>query len=286
MRILKTFSLSLLAVVLLVGSVMPAMAYKYTKPTNPLYKYTHPSNSYKYTTPVNSYKYTHPSGPYKYTRLTAPYKYTHPENPLYKYTPLGVLYDNTDNQQNDECMDTPFSDIKGHPAEEYIKELYCMGLLTGYSDGTFRPNNTISRAEILKLSMMASGLEPSESSHKENAYFTDISDWQVPWVNSAFELGIVDGYQSLDGFTYYYAPNNPVNRAEGVKILLATFGFQPGEITKSSFNDVFGWMIPWVEVAYGVGIVDMPESGRFYPTGSLTRADTAMYVCRLLRKSS
>ena len=113
-----------------------------------------------------------------------------------------------------------------------------------------------------------------------------MGDWEVPWVNSAFEFGIINGYQSPDGFTYYYAPNNPVNRVEGIKIILATFGLQPGEITQSSFTDVSGWMIPWVEVAYGIGVIDMTSSAKFYPASPLTRADAAVYIHRTMQALS
>lgn len=262
---LKNLLLSLLSLVVLASAASPVSAYKYTMPTNPLYKFT---------TPTAPYKFTYPENPL--------YKYTRPENPLYKYTTPGVIYEDSDDPQDYNCTDNPFSDIQGHPAEGYIIEMYCMGLLQGYPDGTFRPENTITRAEILKVAMMTSGLEPHEGSHELDLYFVDLGDWQAPWVNSAFELGIVEGYDGGDGFTYYYAPNNPVNRAEGIKVILATFGIYPGEITQSSFTDVSGWMVPWVEVAYGIGIVDMPSTEKFYPASSLTRADAAMYLYRLM----
>lgn len=272
---LKNLLLSLLSLVLLANSSMPVLAYKYTMPTNPLYKYSTPTNTYKYTTPTNPlYQYTDPKNPI--------YQYTTPENPLYKYTTPGVIYEDTGDPQNYDCTDNPFSDISGHPDEGYIIDLYCIGLLSGYPDGTFRPDATITRAEILKVSMMAAGLEPNEGSSDLNLYFSDLGGWEAPWVNTAFEFGIVEGYAGSDGYTYYYAPTNPVNRVEGIKLMLATFGIHPGEMTESSFTDVFGWMVPWVEVAYGLGIVDMPASGKFYPASSLTRGDAAMYLHRLI----
>lgn len=280
---LSFFSVSVMAA--------PRVPYTFTTPTNP-YKYTRPDNPYRYTTPTNPYKYTQPDNPYRYTTPTNPYKYTdpsnplyqytHPKNPLYKYTMPGGTYTDVDTQDGDACTQHPFIDIQGHPAEPYIIDLYCMGLINGYIDGTFRPDKTISRAELLKVSMMASGIEPHEDAYDKDAYFVDLADWHIPWVNTGFELGIVEGYEGDDGFTYYYAPDNPMNRAEGIKLMLATFGIYPGDIQESSFIDVHGWMIPWVEVAYGLGIVDMNALQRFYPADSLTRGDTARYIHRLI----
>ncbi|MBD3157073.1 hypothetical protein GF369_04575 [Candidatus Peregrinibacteria bacterium] len=279
---LSSFSVSATAVARVPYTyTTPTNPYKYTMPTNP-YRYSTPDNPYTYTTPTNPYKYTQPDNPYRYTTPTNPYKYTDPKNPLYKYTMPGGTYTDTDMQDDVACAQHPFTDIQGHPAESYIADLYCMGLVNGYIDGTFRPERTISRAELLKLSMMASGIEPHEDAYVKDAYFVDLVDWHIPWVNTGFELGIVEGYEGGDGFTYYYAPDNPVNRAEGIKLMLATFGVYPGDIQESSFVDVHGWMIPWIEVAYGLGIVDMNVSQRFYPADSLTRGDTARYIHRLI----
>lgn len=50
-----------------------------------------------------------------------------------------------------EELKTPFTDIGGHWAEKYIKNLYFADIFTGYEDGTFRPDTPITRAELAKV---------------------------------------------------------------------------------------------------------------------------------------
>jgi len=50
-------------------------------------------------------------------------------------------------QSYGEVADTSFSDIAGHWAESFIKQVSVAGKLSSYEDGTFRPNQTLSRAE-------------------------------------------------------------------------------------------------------------------------------------------
>ena len=265
----------------------PTGPYKYTTPTNP-YKYTYPTGPYKYTYPAGPYKYTYPTNPYKYTRPSVPYKYTRPTNPLYKYTRPEDMYNYTEPDSNYNYTDVnndvqyskPYWDIEGHPAESYIIELSNLGIVQGYPDGSFRPENPVTRAEMLKMVMMASMIQPLPDHDNPNLYFVDLDGWQAEWVNTAYTLGIVDGYGS------YYAPNNPVNRAEGVKLTLASFGIFPGEIPQSSFSDVHGWMVPWVEVAYGLGIIDMSPDGRFYPESAMTRGMAAMVIVKMMDRAA
>lgn len=52
---------------------------------------------------------------------------------------------------SEEVGDDPFSDISGHWADSFIKSAAAAGYLTGYPDGTFRPENTITRAEAVTM---------------------------------------------------------------------------------------------------------------------------------------
>lgn len=94
--------------------------------------------------------------------------------------------------------ESSYSDIKGHWAEESINQAVSWGLISGYPDGHFSPDTSITLAELLTMLVpMVSGERPE---------ITDETDWYVPYVNKAFELGILNGLtrHELDGF--YDAP--------------------------------------------------------------------------------
>jgi len=98
-----------------------------------------------------------------------------------------------------------FSDTSGHWAAGYIEAAKTAGLIGGYPDGTFRPNNLITRAEIAKLVVLGAGFATASG-----AGFSDIAtNWAKDYIMTASNNGIVNGYS--DGT---FRPNNSATRAE------------------------------------------------------------------------
>ena len=80
---------------------------------------------------------------------------------------------------------------RGYQAIQYLKD---EGIVQGYSDGNFKPANSINRAEFLKIVMEASGKEA-----KGKDCYKDVKDaWYSGYVCAATKLGLVNGYK--DGF--------------------------------------------------------------------------------------
>ncbi|OYV87004.1 MAG: hypothetical protein B7Z63_03125, partial [Ignavibacteriae bacterium 37-53-5] len=87
------------------------------------------------------------------------------------------------------------TDIKpGHPNYEAIKFLKDQGIVSGYKDGTFKPNQTVNRAEALKMLMTAFEVGTASNS---NPNFKDVdkSAWFFRPLASAVEKSIVAGYK-------------------------------------------------------------------------------------------
>ena len=92
-----------------------------------------------------------------------------------------------------------------------VNTLATLGVITGYSDGSFRPNDTITRAEFLTILMrMSSGALQSGSSFKD----VSTMDWFYTAVAHAVEYDWVNGY--ADGT---FRPNAPISRAEVAAII-------------------------------------------------------------------
>lgn len=104
------------------------------------------------------------------------------------------------------------SDIKGHWAEGIIEEWLARDLAGGYPDGTFRPNNPVSRAEFVVFLNRAFGVRGAG----EGAVFTDIPEtaWFYKDISAAWQAGIVSGYP--DGS---FRPQNLISRQEAAAIL-------------------------------------------------------------------
>lgn len=118
-----------------------------------------------------------------------------------------------------------FSDVTDEnlklDAIEYLKE---EGVIQGYGDGTFKPNNRINRAEFTKIviSSLYDEEEINTCSYESQSYpDVDMDSWYAPFVCVATREGIVAGYP--DGT---FRPSDYINFAESSKIIANSFGLE------------------------------------------------------------
>lgn len=183
--------------------------------------------------------------------------------------------------------DNPFKDLAlDHKEADAIIALYYRGILSGYSDRTFRPDRKINRAEFTKILVEAANVDFSliGGAYLNNC-FADVKDlesqWFTPFVCSAKYKNWIDGYD--DG---YFRPEQNINKAEGLKIVLSSFGFTVPEPHLIS-------VMPYRDVADGVWYAGFAKAGKenrivsdgilFNAGWQLTRADVAGMVYRAMR---
>lgn len=111
-----------------------------------------------------------------------------------------------------------FSDITtSYDYYEAVNYLQNEDVVEGYGDGSYKPENTINRAEFAKIALLASGYEPEGSN-----CFPDVTDqWFASYVCKAQDLGLVDGYP---GGTF--KPERPINFVEAGKIVANGLGLE------------------------------------------------------------
>ena len=112
----------------------------------------------------------------------------------------------TEQIEADKTYSNTFTDVpKGYWAADYIGYMQQFGIITGYSDGSFRPDAPVTRAEFAAI---ASRFEKLTEGSKS---FTDVPDtyWAARYINFAATRGWVTGYS--DGT---FKPENPITRAE------------------------------------------------------------------------
>ncbi|MBU1018756.1 S-layer homology domain-containing protein [Patescibacteria group bacterium] len=162
-----------------------------------------------------------------------------------------------------------------HWASTYLDELKDAGVMKGYS-GDMMPDQNITRAELLKVVLETMDLNLYGMSYK--GYFSDVSqaDWHWKYVEKGYELGIILGY---DGGIF--DPNEPVNRAEAMKIILGAFDIDTGGSHEGGvFSDisVTDWFFKYVMTAYDEGLVSGYEDSTFGPGSYMTRGEAAKVV--------
>jgi hypothetical protein len=127
-----------------------------------------------------------------------------------------------------------FPDVPaGHPNADAIEYVQAQGIVQGYSDGTYHPDDSVNRAEFTKILVGSLSLSSDEKAgcfgNQQHApetesfdLFTDVQEghWFWPFVCVARSRSMVQGY--ADGS---FKPENGINFAEAAKIVTTAFGF-------------------------------------------------------------
>lgn len=161
-------------------------------------------------------------------------------------------------------QDTEHTWYRYKEAIQYLKDKDVLG---GYPDGTFRPRDTINRAELLKIVFRGR----SDVVPVSRRCFSDVSpsEWYAPYVCAAKNRGIVSGYKNGT-----FKPAEPVNFAEAIKIVLNAYGH---DVTESAGTD---WYKPYAEELERLEI--LPQHS-YVPWSALTRERAADLLWRILR---
>lgn len=169
------------------------------------------------------------------------------------------------------------SDIAGHWAESVITQWQSKGLIQGYEDGTFKPGNTITRAEFVTLMNNAKGFWSEGSIN-----FSDVKNgsWFYSAVARAVAAGYVKGYS--DGS---FKPNNTITRAEAAVMIANTAKLSANEAGAYRFTDV-GSIPAWARGSVGAvvaaGYMTGYPDGSFDTNASISRAEAVSSLNRML----
>ena len=113
-------------------------------------------------------------------------------------------------------------DVAGTDYESAVEALVELGIVNGYEDGTYRPEQNVSRAEMAKLLVVAAGLEPAAKLAEGATKFADVNGgWASGYVNVASEYGYVMG--DPDG---NFRPDDTVSYAEAATMALRVLGYK------------------------------------------------------------
>lgn len=177
-----------------------------------------------------------------------------------------------------------FDDIENSWAKDYIRSIYDMGLIGGYTeDGKtlFAPDRQITRAEFAKL----------VSSYQKYAYtegalnFNDTSDipeWALGYVSAVSENNIMNGRAEGDG-SLTFAPNDPITRTEAMLVLARIMPevSETAELVFTDSGDVPDWAEEGVKKTVATGIITGYDDNTLKPSNNITRAETAVVFSRL-----
>ena len=119
-----------------------------------------------------------------------------------------------------------FTDSADIKATEAVDMLSALGVVNGYTDGSFKPNGTVTRAEMAKMIYVArTGSDNADSYKSAATSFTDVNNhWAAGFVKYCQANGIIAGKSATK-----FDPDATVTGVEAAKMLLVTMGYQPAK---------------------------------------------------------
>ncbi|WP_458411768.1 S-layer homology domain-containing protein [Schinkia sp. CFF1] len=157
-----------------------------------------------------------------------------------------------------------------------VQELVQKGVVSGYPDGTFKPDKPVTRAEFSALLVKALELDTASIS---NPNFKDVhtNDWYYSSVAALADLGLVGGYE--DGT---FQPNKKITRAEIAALLTRVCNLSADNSTALPFTDVpaNAWFKEVVAALYQSQLVSGKTATTFAPNDNATRAEATVFLQR------
>lgn len=160
----------------------------------------------------------------------------------------------------------PPADVADTEYETAVTALTELEIISGYPDGTFRPENTITRAEMARLIIAALELDDDAIS-LYSSMLTDVGEhWAKGYVGYAAKLDIVSGYPDKS-----FKPQNPVSYDEAITMIVRALGYTSEDVGTK-------WPVNYVTKGVELGILDGIDGG----SKGASRGDIAIMLHRAM----
>lgn len=136
-----------------------------------------------------------------------------------------------------------YTDVEeGTYVSEAVTVLSNLGILDGYEDGSFKPEATVTRAEMAKIVCETLGYDNMGTS---KTLFDDVDPkhWAGGYISTAYGLGIINGYGNGK-----FGPEDTVTYEQAVKMVVYALGYEPMAADKG------GWSTGYTSVAVNIGL--------------------------------
>ena len=180
-----------------------------------------------------------------------------------------------------EASTPTFNDIEGNIHIEAIKKISEQGVITGFGDGTFRPNEHTTRGQVAKIIVNSLGLKTSEVVDPQ---FKDVPKTHIFYKEIALlkSEGIIAGYGD-DTFR----PEAKITRGELAKILTIAFDLQMNKEMTTPLKDIENtYFETYIKGLYNSGITLGTSATTFSPEGLVTRGEMATFAHRSIEQDA
>ncbi len=179
-------------------------------------------------------------------------------------------------------------------AAPYISNLESRGIVSGYGDGYFFPNNNVQRCEYAKMLVNAAGV-PLSTARTSPYADLNVNEWYLPYINAI--TAQMPGYQSTTaGDTrIYFKPEDPATREDVTVALMRVLNYDLSAyypISDGLLSDVFYDYAsipkqdrPYIAEAVKQGYITGTQQGTFEGSDPITRCEVCAVLCRAFPES-
>ncbi len=174
------------------------------------------------------------------------------------------------------AQEIKFSDVDENTSSgKAIYKLAKAGIVSGHGDGTFKPNDNLTRAELCKMVNLVFGYKESAEDN-----FPDVDkekDWFYPYVAVAKKAGYIAGNE--DGT---FRGNNNLTREETCVIITRVTKLYDLPYVREIKDEVSDWALPYVKKVLANRIMSLETGDVFRATSNITRAELAVVLSRFV----
>jgi hypothetical protein len=180
-----------------------------------------------------------------------------------------------------------FSDVQGNWAQSCITQLAGDRIISGYPDGTFRPNASVTRAEF---AAMVNKAFPNAQRTRNSIQFNDVPSnyWAYTAIQTASQTGFLSGYPGQ-----VFKPNQNIPRAQVLVALASGLNYSPTQPVATTLNANFtdANVIPsYADNGIAAAtekrlVVDYPDVKYLKPNQLASRAEVSAFLCQALAGS-
>ena len=181
-------------------------------------------------------------------------------------------------------VDHKFNDISDYWAADYVDFLYNADITTGYSDGSFRPNQNISRAQFAVMLYRYLKLDENQYANV-SLPFADLGSipaYAIPAVKALYAEGVITG--SEKNGQLYFNPGSSLTRAQAAAMIGRTQakGYALADLTFTDSVQIPTYAAYYIRAMVGQGVINGYSDGSFKPHSNITRGQMAKILYNLM----
>lgn len=178
-----------------------------------------------------------------------------------------------------------FTDTQDYWGATYVDYLYTAGITTGYDDGSFRPNQNITRAQFSVMLFRYLGLNEADYADVTLPFADNASipEYAVPAIRALYTEGIINGSTGSDG-KLYFNPGASLTRAQAATMIGRTQakGYATTDLTFTDAASIPAYATYYIQTMVAQGVISGYADGTFQPNAYITRGQMAKILYNLM----